>query len=105
MRTLSWRHTIAFALLAILTSFSFGATPSTSSTVSPSARPSNLPNSELPLKFNAHERIALVGNSLAERMNLFGNFEALLQARFPQLELVVRNFARPCDAVDNLQRP
>ena len=46
-----------------------------------------------------------MGNSLAERMNLFGNFEALLHTRFPQLELVVRNFARPCDAVDNRQRP
>ena len=38
-------------------------------------------------------------------MNLFGNFETLLHSRFPQLELVVRNFARPCDAVDNRQRP
>ena len=49
--------------------------------------------------------IALVGGSLAERMNLFGNFESLLHSRFPKLELVVRNFARPCDAVDNRQRP
>jgi len=38
-------------------------------------------------------------------MNLFGNFEALLHSRFPKLELVIRNFARPCDAVDNRQRP
>ena len=38
-------------------------------------------------------------------MNLFGNFEALLHTRFPKLELVVRNFARPCDAVDDRQRP
>jgi putative heme-binding domain-containing protein len=62
-------------------------------------------SSVLPLRFAAHERVALVGNSLAERMNLFGNFEALLHTRFPQLELVVRNFARPCDAVDDRQRP
>ena len=63
------------------------------------------PPSTLPLHFVPHERIAFVGGSLAERMNLFGNFEALLHTRFPQLELVVRNFARPCDAVDDRQRP
>src|SRR5215213_4295554 len=67
--------------------------------------PSELPPSKLPLHFVPHERIAFVGGSLAERMNLFGNFESLLHLRFPQLELVVRNFARPCDAVDNRQRP
>ncbi len=59
----------------------------------------------LPVRFQPGERIALVGNSLAERMNLFGNFETLLHSRFPKHELVVRNFARPCDAVDNRQRP
>src|SRR5215212_9507889 len=64
-----------------------------------------LPPSKLPLHFVPHERIAVVGGSLAERMNLFGNFESLLHLRFPQLELVIRNFARPCDAVDNRQRP
>ena len=31
----------------------------------------------------------------AERMNLFGHFETLLHLRFPDKELVVRNFARP----------
>src|SRR5436190_4986240 len=64
-----------------------------------------LPTSSLPLRLVPHERIALVGGSLAERMNLFGNFESLLHTRFPNLALVVRNFARPCDAVDNRQRP
>src|SRR6476469_737163 len=64
-----------------------------------------IPPSALPLKFAEHEHIAIVGNSLAERMNLFGNFESLLHTRFPKLELVVRNFARPCDAVEDRQRP
>jgi putative heme-binding domain-containing protein len=59
----------------------------------------------LPLRFEPGERIALVGNSLAERMNLFGHFESLLHSRFPQHELVVRNFAWPCDAVDEQRRP
>ena len=64
-----------------------------------------LPPSTLPLHFVPHEHVAFVGGSLAERMNLFGHFESLLHTRFPQLELVVRNFARPCDAVDDRQRP
>jgi putative heme-binding domain-containing protein len=51
------------------------------------------------------ERIALIGNSTAERMNLFGHFEALLHGRFPGKKLVVRNFARPADEVANRQRP
>ncbi len=52
-----------------------------------------------------HQRIAFVGNSLAERMNLFGNFETLLHSRFPQLELKIRNFGWPADEVGNQQRP
>jgi lysophospholipase L1-like esterase len=51
------------------------------------------------------ERIAFLGNSTAERMNLFGHFEALLHQRFPGKHLVVRNFARPADEVGNRQRP
>lgn len=64
-----------------------------------------LPPSRLPLRFLPGERIALVGNSLAERMNLFGHFESLLHSRFPMYELAVRNFARPADAVEARQRP
>ena len=79
--------------------------PAAAPSAAPPSPVAKLPPSQLPLKFLPHERVALVGNSLAERMNLFGNFEALLHARFPRHELVVRNFARPCDAVDNRQRP
>jgi putative heme-binding domain-containing protein len=57
------------------------------------------------LELKLHDRIALVGNSLAERMRLYGNFEALLHTRFPEHELVVRNFGWPCDEVGNQQRP
>lgn len=64
-----------------------------------------LPPSRVPLVFLPGERMALVGNSLAERMNLFGHFEALLHSRFPRHELTVRNFARPADAVEVRQRP
>ena len=51
------------------------------------------------------ERIAIVGNSLAERMNLFGFFETLLHTRFPQQQLVFRNFGWPADEVGQQQRP
>ena len=62
------------------------------------ARPA-LPPSALPLQFIDGERIAFVGNSTAERMDMFGTFESLLHQRFPTKHLVVRNFARPADEV------
>jgi putative heme-binding domain-containing protein len=68
------------------------------------ARPS-LPPSSLPLAFVDGERIAFIGNSTAERMNLFGHFETMLYERFPEKKLVVRNFAWPADEVANRQRP
>ena len=68
------------------------------------ARPT-LPPSRLPLEVLDGERIVLVGNSTAERMNLFGHFETLVHQRFPGKHLVIRNFARPADEVANRQRP
>ncbi len=70
----------------------------------PRPRKAELSPSTLPLQFIKGERIALVGNSTAERMNLFGHFETLLHARFPEKELVFRNFGRPADEVGNRQR-
>jgi putative heme-binding domain-containing protein len=67
------------------------------------ARPALAPNT-LPLGLIQGERLAFVGNSLAEHFNKYGYFEALLHSRFPKLELVVRNFARPADEVGNRQR-
>ncbi|MCA9133391.1 MAG: ThuA domain-containing protein, partial [Planctomycetales bacterium] len=58
-----------------------------------------------PLSLQCGERIALVGGSLAERMNLFGYFETLLHTRFPEKELVFRNFGWPADEVGQQQRP
>jgi putative heme-binding domain-containing protein len=68
------------------------------------ARPA-LPPSSLPLELLDGERIAFIGNSTAERMNLFGFFETRLHERFPTKKLVVRNFAWPTDEVANRQRP
>ncbi len=64
-----------------------------------------LPPSSVPLKLLQGEKLALVGNSTAERMNLFGNFETKLHLRFPNSEIVFRNFARPADEVAVRQRP
>ncbi|MEO7796535.1 MAG: SGNH/GDSL hydrolase family protein, partial [Opitutaceae bacterium] len=69
----------------------------------PPARPALKP-STLPLEFIKNERIAIVGNALAERMYQYGNFETLLHSRFPQLELVIRNFGKPADEVGVRQR-
>lgn len=71
----------------------------------PRPRRPELAPSAVPLALMKSERIALVGGSLAERMNLFGHFEALLHSRFPQQQLVVRNFGRPADEVGKRQRP
>lgn len=68
------------------------------------ARPA-LPANKLPLEFIQGERIALVGNSTAERFNRWGYFETLLHSRFAKQELVFRNFARPADEVGLRQRP
>jgi len=55
--------------------------------------------------FKKQERVALVGGGFAERQGLYGNFEARLQARFPEQEVVVRNFGWPADEVGKQQRP
>jgi hypothetical protein len=49
------------------------------------------------LELKPHSKIVLVGNTLAERMQYFGHWETLLQSRFPQLELVVRDLGWSAD--------
>ena len=55
---------------------------------------------ELPLKLGKGNRIALIGNTLLERSQEFGQFEAMLHQQFPDLELVVRHLAWSADAID-----
>ena len=43
------------------------------------------------------DRIILIGNTFAERMQYYGHFETLLHARFPELELVVHNLGYSAD--------
>ena len=49
------------------------------------------------LQLRKGDRIILIGNTLAERMQYYGHFEALLHARFPELELVVHNLGWSAD--------
>lgn len=69
------------------------------------ARRPDLKPAVLPLDFFEGERIAFVGNSLAEKMNLHGHLETQLHLAFPDKKLKVRNFARPADEVTVQQRP
>ena len=49
------------------------------------------------LQVKKGDRIVLIGNTMAERMQYFGNWETLLHARFPDMELVVRNLGFSAD--------
>ena len=60
---------------------------------------------ELPLRLERGDRIALIGNMLLDRSQRFGNFEAMLQATFADRDLVVRHLAWSGDEVDVQPRP
>jgi len=49
------------------------------------------------LDLQPHDHVVIVGNTLAERMQYFGNFETLLHARFPRHELYVRDLGWSAD--------
>ncbi len=51
------------------------------------------------LELQKGDRIILIGNTLAERMQYFGHFETLLQSRFPGLDLVVHDLGWSADEI------
>jgi len=57
------------------------------------------------LDLRPRDRVVLVGNTLAERMQLFNHFETLLVTRFPELRLTVRNLGWSGDTVALQPRP
>jgi len=57
------------------------------------------------LTLRPRDRIVLLGNTLAERMQLFNHFETLLATRFPDLHLTVRNLGWSGDTVALQPRP
>lgn len=62
-------------------------------------------DTSLPLKLKQGDRIALIGNTLLDRAQLFGQFESVLQKGHADLELVVRNLAWSADTADLQPRP
>ena len=58
-----------------------------------------------PLELRQGDRIVLVGNTLAERLQHYNNFETLLMTRFPDLDLVVRNLGWSGDTITLQPRP
>jgi lysophospholipase L1-like esterase len=55
--------------------------------------------------FRPGDRVALLGNTFAERLRLGGHFETALQAALPEHRLVVRNLAWSADEVALRPRP
>lgn len=60
---------------------------------------------QLPLEIKPGARIALIGNSLFDRMRDDGRFEALLHQRFAREKLIVRNLSWSADEVALRPRP
>ena len=60
---------------------------------------------KLPLTLEPGARIAFVGNTLLERAQYFGFFEAMLHQTFPDHKLVVRNLCWSADETDLQPRP
>lgn len=58
-----------------------------------------------PIDLTRDSRVVWIGNTLAERMQYFGEVETQLHARFPEHKLVVRNLAWPADTVSLRPRP
>jgi hypothetical protein len=69
------------------------------------AKPAMPVKTKLPLKLKPKTRIALIGNTLFDRMRNFGHLEALLQQGHPNHNLVVRNLAWSADEIDLQPRP
>lgn len=71
-----------------------------------SARPqAQAPATPARLELRPHDRIALVGNTLAERQQLFNHFETALLTHFATYDLTVRNLSRSGDTLTLQPRP
>ncbi|SVC27850.1 uncharacterized protein METZ01_LOCUS280704, partial [marine metagenome] len=60
---------------------------------------------QLPLALAQGTRIAFIGNTLLDRAQDFGYFEAAMQQAFPKHELTVRNLTWAADALGTEPRP
>ena len=64
-----------------------------------------IPPDSSKLELQSGDRIAIVGNTFAERMQLDGQFEALLHAAYPEHDLSIRNLGWSGDEVALQPRP
>ncbi|MGO9469814.1 MAG: PVC-type heme-binding CxxCH protein [Isosphaeraceae bacterium] len=62
-------------------------------------RAADVPGQPSKLELKTGDRIILIGNTLAERMQYYGHFETLLHSRFPEFELVFHNLGYSADEV------
>ena len=69
------------------------------------AKPITARETKLPLTLEKKERIALIGNTLFDRMRNFGHFEALIQKAHPKHEIILRNLSWSADEIDLQPRP
>ena len=53
-----------------------------------------------PIHIEKGERIAIIGNTFAERMHHYGYFETFLQGLYPDENLIIRNLGWSADEVD-----
>ena len=60
---------------------------------------------QTPFELKANDRIVLIGNTLAERMQYFNHFETQLMTRHPDLQLSVRNLGWSGDTLTLQPRP
>ena len=58
-----------------------------------------------PLELRKGDHIVFLGNTMAERLQQFNYFETMLMARFPDLDLVVRNLGWSGDTITLQPRP
>ena len=68
-------------------------------------RPGNAADGATKLKLERGDRIVLIGNTFAERMGRFGNFETLLATRLPELQLTLRCMGWSADTPTIQPRP
>ncbi|MBX3439463.1 MAG: HEAT repeat domain-containing protein [Planctomycetaceae bacterium] len=54
---------------------------------------------EAKITLDSGDKVVLIGNTLAERMQHFGHWETLLHSRFPDQHLVVRNLGWSADTI------
>jgi putative heme-binding domain-containing protein len=59
----------------------------------------------MPLTLHKGDHLAFIGNTLLERAQEQGFFEAMLQQRYPKHQLVIRTLAWPADTIDLQPRP